>query len=168
MIITTDQLKIEIKDSNITDNDLIYMKSAQEIVESYLGYKIEQSNYVYDDEIHDDYIILNAPNITISSIKYNGIDITDYKIKNYWLEFPYILNGDLEIDYSAGYILDDIPASIIHATLQIAKAKHNNSKQADLSSYSIPNGVNNNFVGNENTTSFNKYLYPLYQYRIIQ
>lgn len=165
MIITKQQLYDFSGDANPNSLDDLYIASAQNVVEIYLGYAIESDDYFYDDAIKSDFVELEAPIDTIETITLNDLPFSNYKIQGNYLIFPYKISGELYIAYTGGFAV--VPELIQLSVLQIAaKMKSQSGMAINANSFSMPDGANVQFQP-QTENNFMRYLYPIQSYRIV-
>lgn len=167
MIVTVEELQKYSGDFNTSILDDTFIGSAQERVEGYLGYKIEEQDYTYSEVgFRGNFVELDAPIIQITSLTLNGVALSEYTVVRDVVNFPSVINGTLEISYSGGY--QTIPSSIKEAVLGLAGKKKKTSGTAiNASGFNMPDGVSTNYIPNTDTSDF-KFLAPISSYRIIR
>lgn len=181
MILTLDEFNLYLNDFN-TDNDpmkTMVLKSAQEIVEQYLGYSLEiyevtEKKYL----VNTDFVSLREHVAAIKEISINEQALASNDIKNVYRNFV-VFNaqyfGDLVIVYYSGFKAqvegalfennEDCPDSIKLAILQIAALKYmETGKRIGVTGMNTPDGVGTTFV---NYTNYNKWLQAIAPYRYV-
>lgn len=143
------------------------LKSAQRIVEEFLGYRLEPKHLTEKHiGINQNTILTNAMPVTnVWSVKVNGKDIPCYEhgVSSVTLPFRVCDGSEIVIDYDTGW--QTVPELIKMSILRIA-ALLLTEANGNIGITSKSFGDNSrNFL---NFTNFQKYLDPLSAYRIFR
>ena len=150
-----------------------YIKSAQEIISSYLGYDPEENLIVSDiDGTGERFIILSGRHVhDINNFKIGEIEINenDFSVKN---NFIYLKKNifpvgfeNIHIEYKVGWNNNEMPEVIKTTALQIASLRQVESGQNI--------GVNSKSFGDSgqrvflSTRKYNDFLFNISQYKVI-
>lgn len=103
------------------------LRSAQEVVENHLGYKVESETRTdYVQGIGNNHLYLFAQPITeVDSVSYNGVTLlsTAYDICGKYLRLKEGVwpNGtEIQVTYTAGWTTENVPDTVILTILNIA------------------------------------------------
>lgn len=150
----------------------IYLGSATEIIESYLGYNPELQTYTnYFDGNGKNILFLNAKPISIlQSVSINGVEqnLNDYYFDGateclYTTDKFSSGTKNIKVVYTAGY--STVPDLIKLSALRIAGIlQTEQSGNIGITSKSFQESGNRTFV---NTVNFSKYLLPLSKYKLL-
>ena len=145
----------------------LFIGSAQNIVESYLGYEIESKEYTKHFSLHTSNIIkVGVKNITnVSALSVDGTPIEDYYINDdkIILKQP-VISDNIIVTFTAGFSTD-LPPIIKLTVLRIAALLQTESNNnIGISGKSFIDG-SRTFI---NYTNFDKYLIACANYRIIR
>ena len=169
MIVTKEELQgftgVEFESGNNIAE--LFIGSAQNIVESYLGYEIESKEYTKHFALHSSNIIkCGVKNITVvSEITVDGTPVEDYYIDNdkIILKQP-VISDNIIITFTAGFG-EDLPAIIKLTVLRIAallQVESNNNIGISGKSFMDGSRTFTNF------TNFSKYLDVCSKYKLIR
>ena len=168
MVLTKEELQdytgVEFEDgNNIAD---LFIGSAQNIVENYLGYSIESKEYTKHFELHDSNVIkVGVKNITnVAEITIDGTPVEDYYIDDdkIILKQP-VTSDNIIIKFTAGFSTD-LPAIIKLTVLRIAALLQTESNNnIGISGKSSMDG-SRTFI---NYTNYDKYLIQTSKYKLI-
>ena len=144
----------------------LFISSAQNIVENYLGYEIESKDYVKHFALHNSNIIkVGIKNITaVKEIIIDGTPVEDYYIDDdkVILKKP-VISDDIIITFTAGFSTD-LPAVIKLTVLRIAALLQTESNNnIGISGKSFIDG-SRTFT---NFTNFDRYLIACSKYKLI-
>ena len=168
MIVTKEELLgysgIEFEDGNNIAE--LFIGSAQNIVESYLGYEIESKEYTKHFALHTSNVIkVGVKNITnVSAITVDGTPIEDYYINDdkIILKQP-VISDNIIVTFTAGFG-EDLPPIIKLTVLRIAALLQTESNNnIGISGKSFIDG-SRTFI---NYTNFSKYLDTCSKYKLI-
>lgn len=168
MIVTKEELQdytgVEFEDgNNISD---LFIGSAQNIVENYLGYEIESKEYTKHFELHTSNVIkCGVKNITaISEITIDETPVEDYYIDDdkIILKQP-VTSDNIIVKFTAGFGTD-LPAIIKLTVLRIAALLQTESNNnIGISGKSFMDG-SRTFIS---YTNYDKYLIQTSKYKLI-
>ena len=168
MVVTKEELQgftgVEFESgNNIAD---LFIGSAQNIVETYLGYGIENKEYVKHFALHSSNVIkCGVKNITVvSEITIDGTLVEDYYIDDdkIILKQP-VISDNIIVKFTAGFGVD-LPQIIKLTVLRIAALLQTESNNnIGISGKSFMDG-SRTFV---NFTNFDRYLIACSKYKII-
>ena len=144
----------------------LFIGSAQNIVESYLGYEIESQDYTKHFSLHTSNIIkCGVKNITaVSEITVDGTPIVDYYIDDdkIILKQP-VISDNIIVTFTAGFS-EDLPAIIKLTVLRIAALLQTESNNnIGISGKSFMDG-SRTFI---KFTNFDRYLIACSKYKLI-
>ena len=144
----------------------LFIGSAQNIVESYLGYEIESKEYTKHFALHTSNIIkVGVKNITsVSEITVDGTPIENYYINDdkIILKQP-VISDNIIVKFTAGFG-EDLPPIIKLTVLRIAALLQTESNNnIGISGKSFIDG-SRTFI---NYTNFSKYLDACSKYKLI-
>ena len=168
MVVTKEELQgftgVEFESGNNIAE--LFIGSAQNIVENYLGYKIESKEYVKHFALHSSNIIkAGIKNITVvSEITIDGVPVEDYYIDDdkIILKQP-VISDNIIIKFTAGFS-EDLPQIIKLTVLRIAALLQTESNNnIGISGKSFVDG-SRTFT---NFTNFSKYLDTCSKYKLI-
>ena len=168
MIVTKEELQgytgVEFEDgNNISD---LFIGSAQNIVENYLGYEIESKEYTKHFALHTSNVIkCGVKNITaISEITIDGTPVENYYIDDDKIILKQLVISDnIIIRFTAGFSTD-LPAIIKLTVLRIAALLQTESNNnIGISGKSFMDG-SRTFM---NYTNYDKYLIQTSKYKLI-
>ena len=168
MILTKEELQdytgVEFEDgNNISD---LFIGSAQNIVENYLGYEIESKEYTKHFALHTSNVIkVGVKNITaISEITIDGTPVEDYYIDDDKIILKQLVTSDnIIVKFTAGFSTD-LPAIIKLTVLRIAALLQTESNNnIGISGKSFMDG-SRTFM---NYTNYDKYLIQTSKYKLI-
>lgn len=168
MIVTKEELLgysgIEFEDGNNIAE--LFIGSAQNIVESYLGYEIESKEYTKHFALHTSNVIkVGVKNITnVSAITVDDTPIEDYYINDdkIILKQP-VISDNIIVTFTAGFG-EDLPPIIKLTVLRIAALLQTESNNnIGISGKSFIDG-SRTFI---NYTNFSKYLDTCSKYKLI-
>lgn len=160
-------------DEEENNSQIMFIGSAQNIVENYLGYDIEQKDYskVYNGLGYKD-LRLGVKNITaLNKIEIDGniktpasFYIDDDSIIYIYGEFPAGYKN-IYVEFTAGYDKETIPELIKLTVLRIATLLQSESdSNIGITSKSFGDSGTRVF---QNYTNFDKYLKPLSRYKLL-
>lgn len=168
MIVTKEELQgytgVEFEEgNNIAD---LFIGSAQNIVENYLGYEIESKEYTKHFALHTSNVIkCGVKNITnVSEITVDGAPAEDYYIDDdkIILKQP-VISDNIIVKFTAGFG-EDLPAIIKLTVLRIAALLQTESNNnIGISGKSFIDG-SRTFI---NYTNYDKYLIQTSKYKLI-
>ena len=167
MIVKADELLdytgVQLETPELAD---LFIGSAQNIVESYLGYEIESKDYVKHFELHSSNIIkCGVKNITaVSEIAIDGVPVEDYYIDDdkIILNQP-VISDNIIVTFTAGFSTD-LPQIIKLTVLRIAALLQTESNNnIGISGKSFIDG-SRTFI---NFTNFDRYLIACSKYKLI-
>jgi hypothetical protein len=162
MIVTVEEFQEYTQDFNDSTLTETIIKAAQEIVENYIGYKLEAADYEEKKDFTRGYIAVEHPVIEINSLLVDGQAATGTSRGNI-IKLDDYQAGTAEVEYSGG--LDPVPDIIRLVVLQIATLKlMETGKKIGVTGIQNPDGAGSTFI---NYTNFDKYLQNLKQYRIL-
>ena len=168
MIVTTNELQgftgVEFESGNNIAE--LFIGSAQNIVENYLGYEIESKEYTKHFALHTSNIIkCGVKNITnVSEITIDGALVEDYYIDDdkIILKQP-VISDNIIIKFTAGFS-EDLPQIIKLTVLRIAALLQTESNNnIGISGKSFIDG-SRTFT---NFTNFDRYLIACSKYKLI-
>ena len=168
MIVTKEELQdytgVEFEDgNNISD---LFIGSAQNIVENYLGYEIESKEYTKHFALHTSNVIkVGVKNITaISEITIDGTPVENYYIDDDKIILKQLVISDnIIIRFTAGFSTD-LPAIIKLTVLRIAALLQTESNNnIGISGKSFMDG-SRTFIS---YTNYDKYLIQTSKYKLI-
>ena len=168
MIVTKEELLgysgIEFENGNNIAE--LFIGSAQNIVESYLGYEIESKEYTKHFALHTSNVIkVGVKNITVvKEITVDGTPIEDYYINDdkIILKQP-VISDNIIVTFTAGFG-EDLPPIIKLTVLRIAALLQTESNNnIGISGKSFIDG-SRTFI---NYTNFSKYLDTCSKYKLI-
>lgn len=153
-----------------------YLSTAQQVVESYLGYKLVKAEYTEKHRMHWDseaVLLNNLPVKSVSTFKVNDsvVSASDYTVKYYGIEYPLKSGDKYEVTYTAGYgtltegvwDFSDADPAIVSTILRIAALLHAESEgNIGFTGTNLGNS-SRTFV---NYTSYQKYLTPINGFRV--
>ena len=144
----------------------LFIGSAQNIVESYLGYEIESKEYTKHFALHTSNVIkVGVKNITaVSALSVDGAPIEDYYINDdkIILKQP-VISDNIIVTFTAGFG-EDLPPIIKLTVLRIAALLQTESNNnIGISGKSFIDG-SRTFI---NYTNFSKYLDTCSKYKLI-
>ena len=169
MVVTKEELQgftgVEFESGNNIAE--LFIGSAQNIVESYLGYEIESKEYTKHFALHSSNVIkCGVKNITaVSEITIDGTPVENYYIDNdkIILKQP-VISDNIIITFTAGFG-EDLPAIIKLTVLRIAALLQTESNNnIGISGKSFIDG-SRTFT---NFTNFSKYLDVCSKYKLIR
>ena len=168
MIVTKEEL-LEYTGVELNTPELaeLFIGSAQNIVENYLGYEIESKEYVKHFSLHSSNIIkCGVKNITaVSEISVDGVLLSDgYYINDdkIILKQP-VISDNIIVTFTAGFSTD-LPAIIKLTVLRIsALLQTESNNNIGVSGKSFIDG-SRTFI---NYTNFSKYLDTCSKYKLI-
>lgn len=169
MIVTKDELQgftgVEFESGNNIAE--LFIGSAQNIVENYLGYEIETKEYIKHFALHSSNVIkCEVKNITaVSEITVDGTLVEDYYINDdkIILKQP-VISDNIIVKFTAGFG-EDLPQIIKLTVLRIAALLQTESNNnIGISGKSFMDG-SRTFI---NYTNFDKYLIACANYRILR
>ena len=148
-----------------------YLKTAEELVVSYLGFNpVESQRSQTLSGIGSDRIYPYAYNITdVDSLTVNGVEISDYEINETYIRlpdgvFPTGINN-VAITYTAGWDDDSMPSTIKMTIMQIASLMMEES-EGNIGVTGKSFGDNSrSFI---NYTNFDKWLNKLSKYKVFR
>lgn len=168
MLITVDYFNNYSHDNNSTEEmlelkeDLI--NTAQDIIEEYVAYPLDEADYIFSDiAVYDYYIKADAPITEVTLCKVDDEVYTDYKIKGPYLYFKdKIRNKDIYLEYKGGFV--EVPSvfKIVCckiATLLLMEA----GERIGVTGTTLSDGMAHQYVS---YTNYNKHLQILNKYRI--
>ena len=168
MVVTKEELQgftgVEFESgNNIAD---LFIGSAQNIVENYLGYEIESNEYTKHFALHNSNIIkCGVKNITaVSEITVDGTLVEDYYIDDdkITLKQP-VISDNIIVKFTAGFG-EDLPQIIKLTVLRIAALLQTESNNnIGISGKSFMDG-SRTFT---NFTNFDRYLIACSKYKLI-
>ena len=168
MVVTTEELQgftgVQFESgNNIAD---LFIGSAQNIVENYLGYEIESKEYTKHFALHTSNIIkCGVKNITnVSAITIDGTPVEDYYVDDdkIILKQP-VISDNIIITFTAGFGVD-LPQIIKLTVLRIAALLQTESNNnIGISGKSFIDG-SRTFT---NFTNFDRYLIACSKYKLI-
>lgn len=168
MIVTKEELQgytgVEFEvGNNIAE---LFIGSAQNIVENYLGYEVESKEYTKHFELHSSNVIkVGVKNITVvSEITVDGAPVEYYYIDDdkIILKQP-VISDNIIIRFTAGFG-EDLPAVIKLTVLRIAAILQTESNNnIGISGKSFIDG-SRTFT---NFTNFDRYLIACSKYKLI-
>lgn len=168
MIVTKEELQgftgVEFESgNNIAD---LFIGAAQNIVENYLGYEIENKEYTKHFELHSSNVIkCEVKNITaVSEITVDGVPVEDYYINDdrIILKQP-VISDNIIVKFTAGFGTD-LPQIIKLTVLRIAALLQTESNNnIGISGKSFMDG-SRTFT---NFTNFDRYLIACSKYKLI-
>ena len=168
MVLTKEELQdytgVEFEDgNNIAD---LFIGSAQNIVENYLGYSIESKEYTKHFALHDSNVIkVGVKNITnVAEITIDGTPVEDYYIDDDKIILKQLVISDnIIIRFTAGFSTD-LPAIIKLTVLRIAALLQTESNNnIGISGKSFMDG-SRTFIS---YTNYDKYLIQTSKYKLI-
>ena len=168
MIVTKEELLgytgIEFENGNNIAE--LFIGSAQNIVESYLGYEIESKEYTKHFALHTSNVIkVGVKNITaVSTITVDGTPVEDYYINDdkIILKQP-VISDNIIVTFTAGFSTD-LPPLIKLTVLRIAALLQTESNNnIGISGKSFIDG-SRTFT---NFTDYSKYLIQCSKYKLI-
>ena len=168
MVVTKEELQgftgVEFENGNNIAE--LFIGSAQNIVENYLGYEIESKEYVKHFALHSSNIVkCGVKNITaVSEITIDGTLVEDYYIDNdkIILKNP-VISDNIIVKFTAGFAAD-LPQIIKLTVLRIAALLQTESNNnIGISGKSFIDG-SRTFT---NFTNFSKYLDACSKYKLI-
>ena len=169
MIVTKDELQgytgVEFESGNNIAE--LFIGSAQNIVENYLGYEIESKEYTKHFALHTSNIIkCGVKNITnVAEITIDGTLVEDYYINDdkIILKQP-VISDNIIVKFTAGFSTD-LPAIIKLTVLRIsALLQTESNNNIGVSGKSFIDG-SRTFIS---FTNYDKYLIACANYRIIR
>ena len=167
MIVTKEELQgftgVELETPELAD---LFIGSAQNIVENYLGYEIESKEYTKHFALHTSNIIkCDVKNITaVSKITIDGTPVEDYYIDDnkIILKQP-VISDNIIVTFTAGFS-EDLPQIIKLTVLRIAALLQTESNNnIGISGKSFIDG-SRTFT---NFTNFDRYLIACSKYKLI-
>ena len=168
MVVTIEELQgftgVQLESgNNIAD---LFIGSAQNIVENYLGYEIESKEYTKHFALHTSNIIkCDVKNITaVSKITIDGTPVEDYYIDDnkIILKQP-VISDNIIVTFTAGFS-EDLPQIIKLTVLRIAALLQTESNNnIGISGKSFIDG-SRTFT---NFTNFDRYLIACSKYKLI-
>ena len=168
MVVTREELQGFTGVEFETGNNIaeLFIGSAQNIVENYLGYEIESKEYVKHFALHNSNVIkAGVKNITnVSKVTIDGAPVEDYYIDDdkVILKQP-VISDDIIITFTAGFGTD-LPAVIKLTVLRIAALLQTESNNnIGISGKSFIDG-SRTFT---NFTNFDRYLIACSKYKLI-
>ena len=168
MVVTREELQgftgVEFESGNNIAE--LFIGSAQNIVENYLGYEIESKDYVKHFALHNSNIIkCGIKNITaVKEVTIDGALVEDYYIDDdkVILKKP-VISDDIIITFTAGFSTD-LPAVIKLTVMRIAALLQTESNNnIGISGKSFIDG-SRTFT---NFTNFDRYLIACSKYKLI-
>ena len=167
MIVKADEL-LEYTGVELNTPELaeLFIRAAQNIVESYLGYEIESKEYIKHFSLHTSNIIkVGVKNITaVSEITVDGTLVEDYYIDDdkIFLKNP-VISDNIIVKFTAGFSTD-LPQIIKLTVLRIAALLQTESNNnIGISGKSFMDG-SRTFT---NFTNFDRYLIACSKYKLI-
>ena len=168
MIVTKDEL-LEYTGVELNTPELaeLFIGSAQNIVENYLGYEIESKEYTKHFALHTSNIIkCGVKNITnVAEITIDGTLVEDYYINDdkIILKQP-VISDNIIVKFTAGFSTD-LPAIIKLTVLRIsALLQTESNNNIGVSGKSFMDG-SRTFIS---FTNYDKYLIACANYRILR
>ena len=147
----------------------MYILSAQEIVESYLGYQLEQKEYTTTRK--GDILKFDAKPIQeVTEVIVDGVTLTadDYSVESDRIIVEDITKRSVsKYTYTAGYeYLDDAPEVMKIVVLKIATLLMTEANQnIGVTGVSSSDGFSRTFI---NYTNYQKHLIPLNKYKVMK
>lgn len=167
MVVTTNEL-LEYTGVELNTHELaeLFIGSAQNIVESYLGYEIESKEYTKHFALHSSNVIkAGVKNITnVSEITIDGTLVENYYIDDdrIILKQP-VISDNIIVKFTAGFSTD-LPQIIKLTVLRIAALLQTESNNnIGISGKSFMDG-SRTFT---NFTNFDRYLIACSKYKLI-
>lgn len=148
-----------------------YLVSAREIVQNYLGYRLDIHD-VTEDHVFtgsNDIYLREFPIQEVYAVKVNGKSLPApfFSLRGDHVRLNdccHCHHGEVEVQYCSGY--RKIPDLIIQTILRIASLLQTEANgNIGLTSKSFGNDGSRSFL---NYTSYSKYLEPLYPFRIVR
>jgi hypothetical protein len=151
----------------------IYIDSAENILEKYLGYHPEEREYSHLFDGNGSQILqLRARPLSLITVKINNVEIPvdEFTAAN---EFIYYKNGifpegkyNIEIEYRGGYPAGEIP-ELLRITVLRLGALLNTEAQGNIgvTSKSFGDSGSRTFLNN---TDYNRYLLPVSAYCLLR
>lgn len=184
MIVSVDEFNAYTNDYNNENTSVkeLVIGAAQNIVEQYLGYRLDFSPAEdYGMMNNNDFIPVSELVSAIESIKINDNELTADDIKKVHKNYITLKNnysGFIKVEYYTGYMKPGtiiplllwnsnatVPDAIKLAILQIASLKYmETGKRIGVTGLNTPDGVGTTFV---NYTNFDKWLKAVAPYRIL-
>ena len=168
MVVTKEELigytGVEFEEgNNVAD---LFIGSAQNIVENYLGYEVESKEYIKHFSLHSSNVIkCGVKNITVvKEISIDGVLSEDYYIDDdkIILKQP-VISDNIIVKFTAGFSTD-LPAIIKLTVLRIAAILQTESNNnIGISGKSFMDG-SRTFM---NFTNYDKYLISCSKYKLI-
>jgi hypothetical protein len=173
MIATVEELKNYTE--QYTDNDTqieLFIQSAQQIVENYIGYNIEVQDYNLTLS-GDGTNFLNIGVHPVNSVTSISIDGESKDVSNFVVLKEFLFNKEsyfsdgnfnIQISLNAGYAPDSIPEIMKLTVLRIAGVLCNEGRNVGIQSISDSSTGSRTFM----ERNFNKYLALLNPFRILK
>ena len=168
MIVTKDELLEYTGVEFETGNNIaeLFIGSAQNIVENYLGYEVESKDYTKHFELHSSNVIkVGIKNITaVAEITVDGTPVENYYIDDdrIVLQQP-VISDNIIVKFTAGFGVD-LPKIIKLTVLRIAALLQTESNNnIGISGKSFGDG-SRAFI---NYTNYDKYLISCSKYKLI-
>lgn len=164
----------ELKDYSGNHNDIddlmdIYIGSSIEIIEQYIGYSLQESDYITFGNISTDgnFLLESKPVTSIMDIKVDGnaISSSEYLVKD---EIVHIydskfFNKPISIEYKAGFF-EQIPNLIKLTILRVGTLLLTESDgNIGITSKSFQDSGSRTFT---NFTNYEKYLEPIKKFKL--
>lgn len=170
-IITLDYFNEYTGDQN-ADDDAVALKTdlidtAQSIIEQWLGYPLASTDYIFDERaIYKKYIKLAAPSISVTVVKIDGVETSEYTInsrREYIFFDEIVQDREVYVEYSGGLAV--IPAAMKIVCCKIASLLlMETNKQIGVTGVSMSDGMSHQYVS---YTNYTKHLKPLSKWRIL-
>lgn len=172
IIVTPEEFNTYTNNYDDTILKTTYVETAQEIVESYVGYELTAKDY--SETLKGASIILGAmPVNSVTSLTVDGvaIDSADYSIVNNEIVLDdaskITKRSVTKVEYNAGYnSIDDVPSVFKVAVLKISSLlMMEEGGNIGVTGVSTPDGLGRTFL---NYNNYNKHLQIVKPYRIIR
>ena len=113
---------LKVSDADADELFVLYLNAAQEVVENYIGYKLERATYQEAVRMHADgsMLALKAANITDLSIDTSPAEIAAQRVNIVIVKRELKKGEVLQVTYKAGFEADTIPAVIRLTIMRIA------------------------------------------------
>lgn len=171
-IITLDYFNEYTGDQN-ADAEAIALKTdlidtAQSIIEQWLGYSLAATDYIFDERaIYKKYIKQAAPTITVSVVKIDDVETSEYTIKGRNREYIFfdeiVQDRKVYVEYSGGLSVIPAPMKIVCCKIASLLLMETN-KQIGVTGVSMNDGMGHQYVS---YTNYTKHLKPLSKWRIL-
>lgn len=170
MIVTKEELQaytgVEFEDGNNIAE--LFIGSAQNVLENYLGYEVESKEYTKHFALHTANVIKTGiKNITdVEEITVNGVAVEDFYIDDdkIILSQP-VISDNIIVKFTAGFG-DDLPSILKLTVMRIAAILQTESNNnIGVTSKSFVNEGTRTFT---NFTNFDRYLTSCASYRILR